>query len=182
MRRGPRAFVGVTSAIDAPRDCKNARRGAKISSRDPPDEPAPSSRRLASHAAAPSVHEKKPMPSGGKHGRKTHLGLGLGDGLLGGLGLAIEGVHAGGAHGTDGLDGGDHGGADEGGHGEHLRVLRLRVSEWEGGRGRNRRWVWVSPWFIEPHIALRGNLSRSYWSRTRLIYWPQSPWGINSRK
>jgi hypothetical protein len=32
------------------------------------------------------------------------------------------------------------------------------------------------------HIALRGNLSRSYWSRTRLIYWPQSPWGINSRK
>lgn len=61
MRRGPRAFVGVTSAIDAPRDCKNARRGAKISSRDPPDEPAPSSRRLASHAAAPSVHEKKPI-------------------------------------------------------------------------------------------------------------------------
>ena len=143
MRRGPRAFVGVTSAIDAPRDCKNARRGAKISSRDPPDEPAPSSRRLASHAAAPSVHEKKPMPSGGKHGRKTHLGLSLGDGLLGGLGLANGGIHAGGAHGTDGLDGGDHGGADEGGHGEHLRVLRLRVSEWEGGRGRNRRWVWV---------------------------------------
>ena len=65
-------------------------------------------------------------------------------GLLGGRLLRAEGRDGlRGAHGAGGLGGSDHGGADEGGHGEHLRVLRLRVSEWEGGRGRNRRWVWV---------------------------------------
>lgn len=67
-----------------------------------------------------------------KTGEKTHLGLGLGDGLGAG------GDHAGGAHGADGLDGGDHGGADEGGHGGHLRVLLTRVSEWRPVAGARR--------------------------------------------
>ena len=139
-----RARLSASRARSTPRVIVNARDAGRRSVRAIP-RTNPRRRRGALRLTPrrPRSTRRNQLPSGGKHGRKTHLGLSLGDGLLGGLGLANGGIHAGGAHGTDGLDGGDHGGADEGGHGEHLRVLRLRVSEWEGGRGRNRRWVWV---------------------------------------